>query len=64
MYAEDAEAARHVNTFLAESVARACRFNKSHACFDADLQAHVKSPMVTPKYKEMLAGMDTYKKVC
>ena len=64
MCEQDTEAARHVTRFLAESIARACRFNKSHACFDADLQAYVKDPMVNSDHKERLAGLDTYQKVC
>ena len=52
--AEDPEAARHVTRFLAQSVARACRFNKSHACFNTDLQAYIKDPMVGRDFKKAL----------
>lgn len=61
--AEDEEAAGHINRFLAESVARACRYNKSHACFEADLQAHINEPMVKPEYRTLLKGLNTYRKV-
>ena len=35
---EDAAAAAAVNRFLAEELARTCCYNKSHACFTADLK--------------------------
>jgi hypothetical protein len=59
----DAEAARVVNTFLAEEVARACRNNKTHNCFSSDLQAFKSSEHVTGSIKQGLRGLETYAQV-
>ena len=60
---EDQDAADAVNKFLAEELARACRFNKSHSCFTADLQAFRSSEHVDKAMKDGLKALDTYAKV-
>ncbi|CAL8465844.1 g5380 [Coccomyxa elongata] len=60
---EDQDAVDAVNKFLAEELARACRFNKSHSCFTADLQAFRSSEHVEKAMKDGLKGLDTYAKV-
>ena len=52
-----------VTKFLAEEVARACRNNKTHACFTSDLQAFKNSSYVYEEIKQGLQGFDTYAKV-
>ena len=52
-----------MNKFLAEELARACRYNKSHNCFTADLQAFKSSQYVDAAIKRGLQGLDTYAKV-
>lgn len=61
MCLEDKDAADAVNKFLAEELARACRFNKSHNCFTADLKAC--SEHLSEAIKDGLQGLDTYAKV-
>jgi hypothetical protein len=61
--AEDKEAARQVTRYLAAQVAHACRFNMSHACFEAGVQAYSQDPMVKPEFREKIAQLATYKKV-
>ena len=63
MCQEDKDAADDVNKFLAEELARACRFNKSHNCFSADLQAFRNSKHVDDAIKQGLKGLGTYAKV-
>ena len=63
MSAEDKEAARQVTRYLAEQVAHACRFNTSHACFEAGVQAYSQDSMVKPEFREKIARLATYKKV-
>ena len=60
---EDSEAAKVVNKFLAEEVARACKNNKTHNCFSSDLQAFKNSEHVTGGIKKGLKGLDTYEQV-
>ncbi len=60
---EDAGAAKVVNEYLAEEVARACRNNKTHNCFSADLQAFKGSEHVKDAIKLGLAGLETYAQV-
>lgn len=60
---EDAATAAAVNRYLAEELARACRYNKSHNCFTADLQAFKCSQHVDDAIKKGLQGFDTYAKV-
>lgn len=60
---EDPVAAAAVNKFLGEELARACRYNKSHNCFTADLRAFKCSEHVDAAIKEGLHGLDTYAKV-
>ncbi|CAL8470203.1 g9745 [Coccomyxa elongata] len=60
---EDPAAAEAVNIFLAEELARSCRYNKSHAAFTADLLAFKNNPHVSAEIKEGLKGLDTYEKV-
>ena len=63
MCPEDEATAANVNKFLAEELARACRYNKSHNCFTADLQAFKSSKHVDAAIKRGLQGLDTYAKV-
>ena len=60
---EDSEAAKVVNKFLAEEVARACKNNKTHNCFSSDLQAFKSSEHVKEGIKQGLKGLDTYAQV-
>ncbi len=53
---EAAAAASAINKFLAEFVARARKFNKSHKCFTADQQAYKNSEHVDDAFKNGLKG--------
>lgn len=52
-----------MNKFLADELARACRYNKSHNCFTADLHAFMCNQHVDDAIKMALQGLNTYAKV-